>query len=120
MANQQPQLELVRAWENYFRQRGGASPNIPQEVLPVVLLDDNAPYPAFRAWVGSRTSAALAGNFSYVGVQNADPAGTRSVVVVEEIIWRPSVAADVTVCLTLPATAPLGTLGAADDVTEDK
>lgn len=92
--------ELVRAWQLYFKQRGGAGPTLPPDVLPVVILDDNSagPFCAYRPFQAGATYVAQAGVYSKIGIQNTDDRFTvgsgivgasgvpRSVVVVDRVI----------------------------------
>ena len=70
------QLELARAWQSYFRQKGGAAPTIPGELLPVVIMDDNTngPFPPCRTWFAGNTQIAVAAQFSYFIMSNSDSA----------------------------------------------
>lgn len=69
--------DLSRAFENFFRFKGGAQPTVPSEIVPVVIIDDNTvgPYPGHRRWMygSGPTGIGSAGNFQYLGIQNADP-----------------------------------------------
>lgn len=120
--NQSP--ELARAWQQYFRVRGGAAPTLPSDILPVVILDDNSrgPYAAHRAWVAGIGQGALAANFTFVGILNADPLGaSRSAVVVDQIYVRLLVADDMAIGLTTPGVVPLaGPLQSVADAIQDK
>jgi hypothetical protein len=83
--------ELSRAFEDYFGRRGGATPNVPNEIVPVVIMDDNTkgPYVGCRHWVYGFFRVALAGNFSFAGVENTDPlssGGEFSACVVDRIL----------------------------------
>jgi hypothetical protein len=93
--------ELALGWERYFTQKSGLSPDVPGQVLPVVVMDDNSrgPYPAYRMWQAGYNPASLvgAGVLSRWGIMNTDgfvPAGSGqtvqgqpgSVCVVEYII----------------------------------
>ena len=78
--------ELARAWENYFGMSGAA--RVAPDILPVVIMDDSSsgPYPPCRMWHGSVHMGANPGNFSVIGVVNADPdTGSDSVCVVDEV-----------------------------------
>ena len=122
--------EFVKAWQLYFRQRGGVGPQLPPEVLPVVVLDNNAqgPYPPYRPWHASIALAAGAGVRQKAGIQNLDgvPVGggvmgttpIRSMVVIDYLIYRCESAADVFLTFTDPNQQPLskaGTVKAVDD-----
>lgn len=96
--------ELVRAWQLYFGQRGGAGPSLPPDVLPTIVLDDNSngPYPPYRPWFTSQLRGAVAGQRSACGVANVDGfivgggvqtiQPIRSAVVVDQVRWRVQVA----------------------------
>lgn len=115
-------LELVRAWEHYFRQKGGAAPVVPADILPVVIMDDNTrgPYPAYRAWVGGNQADAVAAQYSYVGVINQDDPAQKSCVVVDEVIFRTTTTDDAWIGCTTKAILALGTLSNVVDVAEEK
>jgi hypothetical protein len=93
-SGEQPRLELVRAWENYFRQKGGRGPAIAPDVIGVLPLDDAAAYPPYRRWHTGGAQAAVAAQFSYVGIWNNDTPEKKSVLVVDELLARPITAAD--------------------------
>lgn len=80
--------ELVRAWESYFRQKGGVSPRVVAEVVPVVVMDDNStgPYPAYRMWHAGSVLAVGINSQAIVAIVNNDPITTRSAVVVDRIV----------------------------------
>lgn len=117
-----PQLEFVRAFENYFRIKGGAGPNIPQEVVPVVILDDTSkgPFPPSRTWFAGIDIGPLAANFDYIGIVNADSSGVKSVVVVDEIWVAPGVADVVVIGVSNISGLPYSSLTTAFDPDEDK
>jgi len=102
--------DLVRAWQLYFGQRGGAGPSLPGEVLPVIVLDDNPGFPPYQPFFTQNICTAVAGQRSSVGVANVDGYSTtggtqviqpiRSVVVIEKIIWKCNVASDVFLAIT--------------------
>lgn len=89
--------EFVRAWQLYFKQRGGIGPTLPPEVLPVVIMDDNSagPYAPYRPWYGSAIGTIVAATRTTCGVLNGDgspPGGgvqgtqvVKSIVVVDKI-----------------------------------
>lgn len=86
--------ELARSWFNYFREKGGAAPTIPQEIVPVVIMDDNTngPFPACRLWHYGTVIGAAVGNFSYLGILNNDDAKTqKSACVIDRIFAKYSV-----------------------------
>lgn len=110
MTQQLAQLELVRAWQNYFRIKGGESPRAPADILPVIQFDDNAAFPPYRAWYSGHTLGGTAAVFSYLGWQNTDAVTTRSVMVIDEIAVALTGAADLSLGIVTVAT--LGALGA--------
>jgi len=126
--------ELVRAWQLYFGQRGGAGPTLPPDVLPVIVLDDNSagPYPPYRPWHTGGVDAAVAGQRSAVGVANYDGVALggglqtiqpiRSAVVVDFIRYRCEAASDVFVAITNINTNPFegGSEVTADDAAPEK
>lgn len=68
--------EFTRAWQLYFKQRGGIGPGLPPDVMPVVVMDDNTggPYPPCRIWHAGMRVGPVAAQLAYVGIQNADGA----------------------------------------------
>src|SRR5712671_1055455 len=110
--------ELAAAWQKYFTQKSGLSPDIPGQILPVVILDDNSrgPYQAYRGWHAGVAIGAFAGNYSYCGIANVDdPAKQKSVIVVDEIWAKSPVAAtDFLVSLTTQTQPSLAFSPAAD------
>ena len=78
--------ELATAWQKYFRTRGGGGPSVAQELLPVIVIDHDLPYPPCRIWHIAASSAAVAAQFSIVVLLNNDPLGTRSVVVLDRFV----------------------------------
>lgn len=103
--------ELARAYQAYFRTKGGEQPIVPRDVLPVVILDDNSlgPYPAYRAWhAGVSLAAGAVGEFSYIGIRNSDKLIPPSAVVVDSVDFRLTVAADVKIGITNDTTIVLG------------
>jgi hypothetical protein len=117
--------DLVRAWEQYFRQRGGAAPNVPSDVLGVVLLDDNSrgPFPGYRSFFAGRSISLVAAQFSYVGILNNENniSSGRSVVVIDWIYYRNLTAADdVIVSVSNSSAIVLANLLAVQDAAEDK
>lgn len=66
--------EFARAWQLYFKQRGGVGPTLPPEVVPVVIMDDNSlgPYVVFRPWFAGLSVAGVAGQRSALLIQNSD------------------------------------------------
>ena len=90
MSGQPISPELARAWEDFFKQRGGTGPDVPAQILPVVLMDDNSrgPYPPGRPWAAGRISSANAGIFNYLLIINTDTGNQKSIVVVDEIRVR--------------------------------
>ncbi|HVS61735.1 MAG TPA: hypothetical protein VHE82_13680 [Gemmatimonadaceae bacterium] len=103
--------ELVRAWELYFRSRGGETPNVPSDILPVVILDDNSrgPYPPYRTWVASRTQGPVIAQWPQIGIVNLDVNSQKSVVVIDEISLRASATDNFAVLLTTLAILNLAT-----------
>jgi len=117
--------EFARAWQLYFKQRGGVGPTLPPDVMPVMVLDDNSagPYPPYRPWfAGLINIAGGAGLRTAIGVMNQEgtPAGggivgtsqVRSVVVVDFIRFVSTdagVAAPVDIALVMgePNNTPL-------------
>jgi hypothetical protein len=83
-------------------------------------LDDGAAYPPFRRWTAWANQGAVAAQFAYCGVCNVDAPGTKSVVVVDEVIWRYSVADDGFLRVSLASVVVLGGLIAAYDIAQDK
>lgn len=89
--------EFVRAWQLYFKQRGGIGPSLPPDVMPVVIMDDNSagPYQPYRAWHASALGTIVAATRTTCAVFNADggpPGGgvqgtqvVKSIVVVDRI-----------------------------------
>ena len=115
--------ELARAYLNYFRKKGGEGPNIPGEVLPVVIVDNNedGPYPAYRSFFAGPQRAAAAANFSYIGIENEDNSDVRSVVVIDSILVRNITAADdFVIGVTTTADVLLGGKTNVQDASEDK
>ena len=112
--------ELARAWESYFTQRGGIAPDVPAQALPVVILDDNSkgPYPAYRSFFGGLPEPALAANYSYVFAINNDPLDSKSVMVVDEIVFESNAAGPIIVGLTNLTTFNFGSLPMDDAVGE--
>jgi len=128
--------EFTRAWQLYFKQRGGVGPTLPPEVIPVVIMDDNSlgPYVTYRAWFGGLSVAGVAGQRSAFCVQNSDGAqsgggvqGTqqvKSMVVVDRISFVSSDGAaapiDVVIRISDTNTEPI-TIGAlqCDDAAGD-
>lgn len=115
-------LGLVRAWEAYFRQKGGGAPNVPPEVVPVIILDDNSrgPYPAYRSFIASRITAFVAAQFAYVGLLNNDVLPSHSVVVCDEIIFISSTVQDAFVGLTTTTVFGAGSPLVVQDTAEEK
>lgn len=76
--------ELLRGWQKYFRAKD--SPNVPADIISVVVLDDNSqgPFPPCRLWHAGSAIAPGAGNFGYLCIGNLDTDG-HSVVVVDEL-----------------------------------
>jgi len=67
--------ELAKAWQLYFKQRGGTGPSLPPDVLPVIVLDNNerGPYPCAQIFhAGLKSLAGGAGTFNAVGLGNFD------------------------------------------------
>jgi len=128
--------ELARAWQQYFRQKGGIGPTLPPELIPVVVIDDNSdgPYPPCRIWVAGQIVAATAGVPPRLGIQNVDgfPIGggllgtsgvPRSVVVVDKILIQrdATVAGDFFAGITHHNLNPIdGASQAADDSGPEK
>ena len=90
--------ELARAYQQYYGEKGGASPNVARDILSVVVVDDNSkgPYPASRTWQAGSILTSTAATYPRWGIQNADGfapgsglLGTsgvpRSVVVVDRV-----------------------------------
>jgi hypothetical protein len=81
--------ELSRAFEDYFGRRGGETPNIPSEIVPVVIMDDNSkgPYVGCRHWMFGTNAGPSVGNLSIIGIENTDPIGAQlSAVVIDWIV----------------------------------
>lgn len=122
MGGQPVAPELARAWENYFRQRGGIAPDAVAQALPVIILDDNSkgPYPPYRSWFAGRAQGLVAAQFTYIGIANNDPLPGHSVAVVDEISFRINTAVDDLVVLiesiaTFPIANPLAVKDAAPE-----
>ena len=101
MTGQPLRPELDRAWQQYFTQRGGVGPDVPAQVLPVIVIDDNSkgPFPPYRGLYFGGILGALAANFSYAGIKNQDPLlQTKSAVVIDYAVVRNSTAQDDFVC----------------------
>lgn len=81
--------ELARAWQNYFREKGGMSPNIPQEIVPVVIMDDNSkgPYPPCRHWHFGTNLGPIVSNYSYIEIFNADDLKSQRSICVVDQVW---------------------------------
>ena len=106
--------ELARAWQLYFRQRGGSGPSLPPDVLPVVILDDNTlgPYPPYRSFMASARATPIGGVYARVGIKNCDgfpvgggllgtPSVPRSVAVIDWLIYYgPAGAGEIFLTLT--------------------
>jgi len=107
-------LELARAWQSYFRTKGGAGPNVAGDILATINFDDSAAYPPFRAWYSGHTLGGTAAVFSYLGWQNTDPSGVKSVCVIDAIVAGVTGTADLSMGIltsgtlgALSATAPV-------------
>ena len=115
--------ELVRAWQYYFGQRGGAGPSLPPDVLPTIILDDNSrgPWAPYRSWFTSQIVGASAGTRSAAGVMNADGLTVgggaqtlppiKSAVVVDEVRWRCQTASFVFFAISNINVSPLDGTG---------
>ena len=129
--------ELARAWQLYFKQRGGVGPTLPPDVLPVVVLDNNAfgPYPCCRPWFAGVRVTPVAAQRSAVVIGNYDgqaPGGglttqppVKSICVVDRIrIWSVdgalAVPVDIQIRLTTVNEEPINVLARkADDAVGD-
>lgn len=118
MTQQLLRLDLVRAWENYFRQKGGESPRATQDILTVLQVDDAAAYPPYRRWAGGISAGAVAAQYSYVCWGGTDTTEKRSVVVVDEIFFRQPNNDDIVVGLELASNLPVSTI--VSDIAEEK
>lgn len=117
------QLDLVRSWASYFKTKGGVVPRAPAEIVPVVIMDDasKGPYPPYRAWHFGAQTGPVAGQFSYVGVKNADVAGTKgSVMVVDYILVVSPTPADVVPVITNDSSITFAVFVAVEDCAEEK
>lgn len=115
--------ELDRAYQQYFGQRGGVAPDLAGQVLPVVVMDDSSmgPYPPCRIWEIGSTLGAVAAQFAYQGILNADAANAKSAVVVDYVIVGLTTAPDfVGLGITTAASLPLGTLANVEDCAPEK
>lgn len=121
--------DLVRAWQLYFGQRGGAGPSLPPDVLPTIVLDDNSngPWPPYRPFFTSNVKGAVAGERGAVGVANVDGYSTtggaqlippiRSAAVIDEIRFRTQTAVSVNIGVTSLNSSPFD--GSADKPVSD-
>jgi len=102
--------DLVRAWQLYFGQRGGAGPSLPPDVLPVIVLDDNTGWPPHQPFFSQNICTAVAGQRSSVGIANVDGYSTtggtqviqpiKSAAVIDKILWRCGVASDILIAIS--------------------
>ena len=97
-----PTDALVRAYQRYFRAKD--SPNIPSDMLGVVIMDDNSqgPNAPYRGWYAGVSSPQVAAQYSYAWIANEDgPPGAvaptsvgKSFVVIDEVRVKGLNAAD--------------------------
>jgi len=123
MSSQPVRPELATAWERYFAQKGGLSPDVPGQILPVVIMDDTSlgPYFGYRGWYGSHLQSANVGVFSYLGVLNTDDLAVKSAVVVDEIRFRnPSAGDDIVIMLVAQSLLAMTGLTPVDDASIEK
>lgn len=84
----QPREELVRAYQEYFRFKGGDSLDISSQIVPVVVLDQALPYPSSRLWETGQNSPSFVAEFSYFAIVNVDTTDKNSVGVVDKLVLR--------------------------------
>lgn len=112
--------ELARSLQLYFQSKGGSAPGVSNEVLPVVIVDHDGPYPPYRSWQCSAALGAVVGNYGYVGVVNVDAPGKGSVLAVDSVVVRTAPTDDVRLIVTVPGVIPLASLFDVEDVAEEK
>ena len=115
--------ELGRAWQAYFRERGGELPSIPSEIVPVLILDDNSkgPYPPCRHWHATIQTAQSAGNFTFAGILNNDDSkSTFSCCVVDRLFVKANlgIASDYVLGVSGAAVPNLATGGVRECILE--
>jgi len=84
---------LSRAWENYFGQKGGQTPGVMADVVPVIIIDDDSqgPYPPHRRWAQGGAQIGGVGTYAYGSIGlNDDPTKQKSVAVVDTFLYRTS------------------------------
>ena len=104
-------------------QRGGVGPDVPAQVLPVVIMDDNSkgPYPACRVWAYGIVVGSVAAQYSYAGILNTDdPVLVKSAVVIDEVLLRVGSADDVAFAILNQGSLVLAPLFLVEDMQPEK
>jgi hypothetical protein len=108
----QIRAELVRSLLKFFGERGG-HPGDPTAVAVADDLNQGAFPPALR-WFGSHGGVASAGVYRYVGAANRDAADSGSLLVIDRLIFRMTVAGDLTLAIVNSSVITLAEAGVYD------